>query len=251
MQSTQCNSSLCLASPIVPKDPKTDPGSHRRQTTYAYNGFNHTQSFTPTHAHRPPAFAHPPEILYDAAMPTPLPKAHYDWSTQSILNLLTAPLADLLQQARATHEAAGKQEVQKCVLLSVKTGGCPEDCGYRSQSARYQTPVESEPMIALKQVVQKARQAKELGATRFCMGTAWRQIPPRDDDPRFQSICEMVLHVAALDLEVCCTLGMASEHQLRRLKAADLPPTTTISTPAVRFIPRLRLRVNTTIAFNA
>ncbi len=130
------------------------------------------------------------------------------------------PLPDLifhaLQVHRQHHDAA---DIQRCALLSVKTGGCPEDCGYCAQSAHFKTAVQPNPLMDLEEVRQRAVQAKELGATRFCMGTAWRE--PKDG-PQFDRILDMIRLVRDLDMEACVTLGMLSEEQARRLAEAGL-----------------------------
>jgi biotin synthase len=130
------------------------------------------------------------------------------------------PLTELVFRAAAVHRAHhDPRDVQRCVLLSIKTGGCPEDCGYCSQSARYQTPVGAAPLLGVEEVVAKARQARELGATRFCMGAAWRGVK---DGPAFERVLEMVREVRALGLEACVTLGMLTDGQARRLAEAGL-----------------------------
>jgi biotin synthase len=130
------------------------------------------------------------------------------------------PLTDLVFRAASVHrEHHDPQDVQRCVLLSIKTGGCPEDCGYCAQSARYQTPVQAAPLLSVEEVVAKARQAREVGATRFCMGAAWRGVK---DGPSFDHVLEMVREVRSLGLEACVTLGMLTEQQAHRLKEAGL-----------------------------
>jgi biotin synthase len=130
------------------------------------------------------------------------------------------PFTELVFRAAFVHrEHHDPQDVQRCVLLSIKTGGCPEDCGYCAQSARYQTPVESAPLLSVEEVAARARQAKELGATRFCMGAAWRGVK---DGPAFERVLEMVRQVRALGLEACVTLGMLTDEQARRLAEAGL-----------------------------
>jgi biotin synthase len=130
------------------------------------------------------------------------------------------PLPDLIFQAatvhRAHHEITG---IQRCALLSIKTGGCPEDCGYCAQSARYPTPVPSTPLLSVEEVTRHATRAREVGATRFCMGAAWRG--PRDG-PAFDQVLEMVRAVRGLGMEACVTLGMLTADQARRLKEAGL-----------------------------
>jgi biotin synthase len=130
------------------------------------------------------------------------------------------PILDLLLQAQRTHrEFHPANEVQMCRLLSIKTGGCPEDCAYCPQSAHYTTAVERQPLMNKNEVLIFARAAKADGATRFCMGAAWRQAP---EGSEFDSVLESVRAVAELGLEVCCTLGMLTESQAFLLKEAGL-----------------------------
>jgi biotin synthase len=129
-------------------------------------------------------------------------------------------LLDLLLQAQRTHrEFHPANEVQMCRLLSIKTGGCPEDCAYCPQSSHYQTGVERQQLMDKEQIVAAACAAKAEGATRFCMGAAWRQAP---EGREFESVLESVRGVADLGLEVCCTLGMLTEAQAFNLKEAGL-----------------------------
>jgi biotin synthase len=120
------------------------------------------------------------------------------------------------QVHRAFHDAG---EVQVCKLISIKTGGCPEDCSYCSQSARYQTDIKAQPLMARDQVMEIALRAKASGVTRVCMGAAWREVR---DNAQFDRVLEMVRDVTGTGLEVCCTLGMLTEHQARRLEEAGL-----------------------------
>lgn len=143
----------------------------------------------------------------------------HDWSLAEILNLFEAPLEEVTQKASEIHWSVGKTDVQQCELLSIKTGGCPENCGYCSQSAHYDTPVKATPLMDVDAVITSAKAARERGATRFCLGAAWRDIPA---GPRFEKILEMVKGVAKENMEVCCTLGMATEEQLHALKDAGL-----------------------------
>ncbi len=144
----------------------------------------------------------------------------YDWTRDEIRRIYGLPLPDLIFQAQSVHrEFHRANEVQLCRLLSIKTGGCPEDCAYCSQSAHYKTSVAREPLMNPVDVLAAARRAKDEGATRFCMGVAWRQVA---DGKEFDSVLEMVRAVAALDMEVCCTLGMLTESQALRLKDAGL-----------------------------
>jgi biotin synthase len=143
-----------------------------------------------------------------------------DWVRQEISDIYHQPLLDLLLQAQKVHrEFHPANEVQMCRLLSIKTGGCPEDCGYCPQSAHYQTGVERQQLMEPEQVLVAARTAKAEGATRFCMGAAWRQAPQGEE---FDVVLESVQAVAALGMEVCCTLGMLDPTQALRLKAAGL-----------------------------
>jgi biotin synthase len=130
------------------------------------------------------------------------------------------PLPVLILRAAETHRAhRDYTDVQRCALLSIKTGGCPEDCGYCSQSAHYDTPIERTPLMTVEEVRERAGQAKAAGATRFCMGAAWRS--PKDG-PEFDRVLEMVRTVRTLGMEACVTLGMLSDDQARRLADAGL-----------------------------
>lgn len=150
-------------------------------------------------------------------MPTPF---RHDWALPEVRAIHDAPLFELVDRARAVHlEFHNKSEVQLCTLLSVKTGGCPEDCAYCPQSAHYDTGVKGEALLPLSEVVQAARDAKERGATRFCMGAAWRE--PKDG-PAFDRVLEMVRGVKEIGLEACLTAGMLSDSQAQRLKDAGL-----------------------------
>ncbi len=144
----------------------------------------------------------------------------YDWKRQEIRTIYSLPLPELIFRAQLIHrEFHRPEEVQLCRLLSIKTGGCPEDCGYCPQSAHYKTGVTREDLLDTEAVLAAAKQAKADGATRFCMGAAWRQVPEGEE---FDRVLEMVRNVSALDLEVCCTLGMLTEEQAARLKQAGL-----------------------------
>jgi len=129
-------------------------------------------------------------------------------------------LPELIFRAAEVHRRHHDiQDIQRCALLSIKTGGCPEDCAYCAQSARYATGVESTALLSVDEVKERAAHARQLGATRFCMGTAWRG--PRDGS-QFDQVLEMVREVRALGMEACVTLGMLSDDQARRLKEAGL-----------------------------
>ncbi len=141
-----------------------------------------------------------------------------DWTKDEIHEIYHSPLLDLVYHAATVHrEFHDPREVQWCTLLSVKTGGCTEDCKYCPQAARYQTGVQAHGLLDVATVVAAARRAKENGSTRFCMGAAWREIR---DSPQFERILEMVREVSALGMQVCCTMGMVTELQARRLKEA-------------------------------
>lgn len=130
------------------------------------------------------------------------------------------PLTELLYRAATVHRAHhDPADIQRCALLSIKTGGCPEDCGYCAQSSRYQTGVAATPLMSLDEVRQRATRAKELGATRFCLGAAWRN--PKEG-AQFDRVLDMVRAIRDMDMEACVTLGMLTDEQARRLKDAGL-----------------------------
>jgi biotin synthase len=144
----------------------------------------------------------------------------HDWTVEQTKAIYELPLFELLDRARGIHRAThASDEVQLCSLLSVKTGGCPEDCSYCPQSAHYETDVNRQPMLSVEQVISAARSAKAQGASRFCMGAAWREV--RDGEP-FEQVLAMVKGVKSLGMEACCTLGMLKPHQAQRLKDAGL-----------------------------
>jgi biotin synthase len=148
-----------------------------------------------------------------------LGRVRHDWTRGEIGALFDLPFPELIFRAQSIHrQYFDPTEVQISTLLSIKTGGCPEDCAYCPQSARYHTGVEAEKLMALDAVVAEARAAKSAGASRFCMGAAWRS--PKDRD--LEHVCEMVEAVKALGLETCATLGMLSGPQAERLKRAGL-----------------------------
>jgi biotin synthase len=135
--------------------------------------------------------------------------------------IYTIPFFDLLERARSTFSLRwNKSEVQLCTLLSIKTGGCSEDCGYCAQSARYQTGVRAERLMDPQDVLQVARRARENGSTRFCMGAAWKGV--RDGEARFEQVLEMVRAVSQLGMEVCVTLGQLSLSAAKKLKEAGV-----------------------------
>jgi len=144
----------------------------------------------------------------------------HDWSLAEVRAIHDLPLLDLVHRAQTVHrEHFGDNRVQLCSLLSVKTGGCPEDCAYCPQAARYHTDVQAEPLMEVDDVLAAARKAREAGATRFCMGAAWREVK---DGQQFDRVLEMVRGVKRLGMEACCTLGMLTAAQAGRLKEAGL-----------------------------
>jgi biotin synthase len=145
----------------------------------------------------------------------------HDWTAEEAHALLSGPLEPLLARARELHARYGAKDVQRCVLLSIKTGACPENCGYCSQSAHFKTGLATEPLGPVETVVAAAKEARAGGANRFCMGAAWRNVPP-ENDPRFERLLAMIRAVAAEGMEVCCTLGMATESQLVKMREAGL-----------------------------
>ncbi len=143
----------------------------------------------------------------------------HDWTLEEVRALHDLPLFELVDRARAVHVALHpKDEVQLCTLLSVKTGGCPENCSYCPQSSHHQA-VKGEKMMQVEEVLKAARTAKEQGATRFCMGAAWREVK---DGSAFERVVEMVRGVKELGLEACVTLGMLTDSQAKRLAEAGL-----------------------------
>jgi biotin synthase len=144
----------------------------------------------------------------------------HDWERSEVESIYRTPLPSLVFRAQTVHRQHHPQDrVQTCQLLSIKTGGCPEDCGYCPQSAHYDAGVGREGLLDPQHVVEVAKEAVGRGVTRFCMGAAWRQAP---EGREFQKVLEMVRGVSALGLEVCCTLGMLSERQAEQLKEAGL-----------------------------
>jgi biotin synthase len=143
-----------------------------------------------------------------------------DWTRAEVRHAYNKPLLELLfeaQQIHRQHHTAGG--VQLCQLLSIKTGGCPEDCAYCPQSAHYSTGLDRQGLLPLDEVLEAARRAKQQGVHRFCMGAAWREAP---EGKEFDQVLEMVHGVASLGLEVCCTLGMLTAAQAKRLAEAGL-----------------------------
>ncbi|MCS6967787.1 MAG: biotin synthase BioB [Cytophagales bacterium] len=144
----------------------------------------------------------------------------HDWTVEQVGQIYHMPLLELVYMAATVHRLYhDPQEIQICTLLSVKTGGCPEDCAYCSQAARYHTPVQAHKLLDIDTVLAYAQQAKANGSTRFCMGAAWRQVRNNRD---FDKIIEMVKAITAMGMEVCCTLGMLTAQQAERLSQAGL-----------------------------
>lgn len=143
-----------------------------------------------------------------------------NWTREEIAEIYNTPVLELIYRAatihREFHEAG---EVQVCTLLSVKTGGCPEDCSYCPQAARYHTNVKVHKLMEVDEVLDKAKEALDAGSTRFCMGAAWREVRDNRD---FDKVLDMVKGVNAMGLEVCCTLGMLTHEQASKLKEAGL-----------------------------
>ena len=143
-----------------------------------------------------------------------------NWTRSEIQDIYYKPILDLVYEAASIHREYHKaSEVQVCTLLSIKTGGCSEDCSYCSQSAKYNTDLKVQALLKKEEVIASALKAKEAGSTRFCMGAAWREVRDNRD---FDRVLEMVKGVNSLGLEVCCTLGMLTDEQAKKLKEAGL-----------------------------
>jgi biotin synthase len=142
------------------------------------------------------------------------------WTLEEIRTIYDSPLLELIFRAASVHrQYQNTAEVQVCTLLSIKTGGCPEDCAYCPQAARYHTGVEVQALMQTEEVIHFAQKAKAAGSTRFCMGAAWREVRDNRD---FDRVIEMVKQVNGLGMEVCCTLGMLTEGQAKKLADAGL-----------------------------
>lgn len=165
----------------------------------------------------------PPSLTLPAMSTTAESKVstlRHDWTREQVGEVYRRPFLDLVALARQVHaEFHEPREVQLCQLISIKTGGCPEDCAYCPQSAHFDTPVDTGGLLEVEAVLAAARQAREDGVHRFCMGAAWREVK---DGPDFDRVLEMVRGVSVLGLEVCCTLGMLTPSQARRLADAGL-----------------------------
>ncbi|MCU0428346.1 MAG: biotin synthase BioB [Cytophagaceae bacterium] len=144
----------------------------------------------------------------------------HNWTREEIAEIYNRPVLELIYQAATVHRRNfDPQEVQVSTLLSIKTGGCPEDCAYCPQAARYHTDVKVQKLMEVEEVVNAAKDAKEKGSSRFCLGAAWREVRDNKD---FDKVLDMVKGVSDVGLEVCCTLGMLTEEQAMKLKEAGL-----------------------------
>jgi biotin synthase len=159
------------------------------------------------------------ENTIEFVRPATAKPANERWTVAEIVDLFELPFSDLMFRAQSVHrEHFNPNEVQVSTLLSIKTGGCSEDCGYCPQSARYHTGIENQDLMALEDVVAAAKAAKESGAQRFCMGAAWRGPKQKDLEP----VLKMIAEVKALGLETCATLGMLKDGQAEQLREAGL-----------------------------
>ena len=148
------------------------------------------------------------------------PPLRHDWPAAEIKTILELPLPELLFRAQTLHRAFhDPEQVQGCSLLSIKTGGCPEDCAYCPQSAHFKTDVKPESLMSVAETLRMAKTARDNGATRFCMGAAWRDAPEGEE---FERVVEMVRGVRSLGMEACCTLGMLTQRQADHLAEAGL-----------------------------
>ena len=144
----------------------------------------------------------------------------HNWTKEEIIAINKKPMMDLLYEAATIHRINHDPNVvQVSTLLSIKTGGCPEDCGYCPQAARYHTKISTNDLMSVDEVKAQALSAKSSGSSRVCMGAAWRNVK---DGPDFEQVLEMVRTINKLDMEVCCTLGMITENQAHRLAEAGL-----------------------------
>src|SRR5471032_26785 len=165
------------------------------------------------------SLAHDPRFASDQSPRSDSALLRHDWTREEVRALFALPFPELMFRAAQVHrENFDPTEVQISTLLSIKTGGCPEDCAYCPQAAQYDTRVKAEKLMSLDAVLSEARAAKAGGASRFCMGAAWRSPKERDLD----SVCAMVEGVKALGLETCATLGMLTSDQAQQLKHSGL-----------------------------
>ncbi len=150
----------------------------------------------------------------------PSSNLRFDWTFEEVEAIHNLPFPQLLFKAHSIHrEHHDPNKIQLCTLLSIKTGACPEDCGYCPQSAHYDTPVDAEPLMVVDEVLEAASTAQKNGATRFCMGAAWREV---EDGEEFDAVLKMVSGVRDLGMEACVTLGMLKPHQAEQLAEAGL-----------------------------
>ncbi|KAJ3197603.1 biotin synthase [Entophlyctis luteolus] len=162
-----------------------------------------------------------PAAIAAAAAAASAPRLRYDWSKNEIAAIYNSPLLDLLFNAAAVHRKFHDgRAVQQCTLLSIKTGGCSEDCSYCPQSSKHKTAVAASKMLKKDAVLEAARKAKAAGSSRFCMGAAWRDLDGRKTN--FKDILGYVREISAMNMEVCCTLGMLTADQAKQLKEAGL-----------------------------
>lgn len=144
----------------------------------------------------------------------------FDRTVEELREIFDSPLLELISKAHLVHARFHQpSEIQVCHLISIKTGGCPEDCKYCAQSSHYQTSVAAKPMMSYEAVLKSAKKAIADGATRICLGAAWREVR---DSKQFEDVLQMIRGITDLGVEVCCTLGMLKEHQAKRLKEAGL-----------------------------
>src|SRR5437899_3099870 len=159
-------------------------------------------------------------VLEAGGKPAARGNLRHDWERSEVEAIYRTALPELVYRAQTLHrEYHAPDRVQTCPLLSIKTGGCPEDCAYCPQSAHYETGVERQDLLSIDHVLKAAQTARDQGVSRFCMGAAWREV---SDGPEFDRVLEMVRGVSSLGLEVCCTLGMLTESQATRLAEAGL-----------------------------
>lgn len=144
----------------------------------------------------------------------------HDWTVEDLQKLYDLPLLELISKAHQVHiHFHQPDEIQVCHLISIKTGGCPEDCRYCAQSSRYRTSTPAQPMMGIEEIVHEAAQAIRQGATRICLGAAWREVR---DSKQLHDILQVIQSITDLGAEVCCTLGMLKKHQAKLLKEAGL-----------------------------
>lgn len=198
---------------FIPNNTQTQPQSETATTAARYpNDMRERNALFPANEERV-------SVVGNAS--TIRASVRHDWTKAEIAELFHLPLVELLYRASTVHRMYwNPTEVQQCTLLSIKTGGCTEDCSYCSQSTRHSTFVKPTPTLKVQQVLEAAARAKEAGSTRFCMGAAWREMGNKTN--AFGHILDMVRGVNGMGLEVCCTLGMLTADQAKQLKQAGL-----------------------------